>query len=440
MKASESSMASGQNPTFPISLSSQNIKGSKLAFDGLRKKYDFRWEVLDIIIGGQSSIDSPNGFQIHTVEDADRFVRSYGYNLENPIENAEAFGNFHEAMNFIRKNFMQPENPDGLKIEVPRKILELTDIRNLFLMASMSFPAQSSDTHGLLIRNWACSILKIMHTIAHIDQDLRSSYYSDIQTQIFDRYYKLIQRDQNENLYLGERPDDPDRVDLVAFETKSRKARESILLKLLHKPENVAEDIFDRVGMRFVTHTRLDCVRIVKYLRDRMIVMPPNIKPSRSRNSLIDLDMFRDQLPGFLAQADRGELDEKSLTEKLEAVAHATRKGQDNPHSSQYYRAIQFTARQLIKLKHPMFDDLRELKTHAKSKTISEDVARLIERIDLKNIQKDIRFFYPYEVQIMDKVSFEENEKGRSAHSEYKRAQIQTAMKRVMGSLMDAVR
>ena len=40
----------------------------------------------------------------------------------------------------------------------------------------------------------------------------------------------------------------------------------------------------------------------------------------------------------------------------------------------------------------------------------------------------------------MDLHSSEENEKGRSAHSEYKKAQIQTALKRVMGNLVDVIR
>ena len=36
---------------------------------------------------------------------------------------------------------------------------------------------------------------------------------------------------------------------------------------------------------------------VVKYLKDKMIVMPPNIKPSRSRNTLVDIDDFRASSP-----------------------------------------------------------------------------------------------------------------------------------------------
>ncbi len=111
----------------------------------------------------------------------------------------------------------------------------------------------------------------------------------------------------------------------------------------------------------------------------------------------------------------------------------------DNPHSSEFYRAIQFTSRQLIKLKNPLYEDVRELKALVRHKGAPEDLAKTIDRIDLKYLQREIRFFYPFEVQLVDVKSAEENEKGRSAHSEYKKAQIQTALKRVMGSFIETM-
>ncbi len=401
----------------------------------VHNKFDFGWEVLDVIISGKSSIDSLHGFHLRSIEEADRFLQSYGYDLENPIERAEVLGNFHEALNFTRKHFLQPENPDGLRLEIPRRIVELSDIRELLLMASMTHPVQSGDQQqGLLLRNWACSLLKIMHTIAHMDKDLRTSYLSDIQQQIFDRFYKVIHRTSDGQLYLGENDGDPLRVDLVAFETKPKKSRDSTLLKLLHKPENVAEDIFDRVGIRFVSVTRLGALRVVKYLKDKMIIMPPNIKPSRSRNTLVDLDVFRARLAAALAKADRGELEGEALAEELHAATVPAMPDSENPHSSEFYQAIQFTSRQLIKLKNPVYDDIRELKALVKQKGSQEEVVKTVERLDLKYLSREIRFFYPFEVQVVDVKSAEENEKGRSAHSEYKKAQVQTALRRVMGA------
>jgi uncharacterized protein (TIGR04562 family) len=112
----------------------------------------------------------------------------------------------------------------------------------------------------------------------------------------------------------------------------------------------------------------------------------------------------------------------------------------DNRHSSSSYRAVQFTMRQLIKLRNPLYEDLKELKAQTKQAAVPESILKLVEKLDLKHLQREVRFFYPYEVQLVDQKSHEQNEKGRSAHSEYKRAQIQTAMKRVMGPLFDAVR
>lgn len=415
----------------------------------LRNKYEFRWEVLDVIIGGKSSIDSPGGFRVATLDDADRFIESYGFRISDPIENAELLGNYREALNFIRKHFLQPENPQGLKIEIPRKILELADVRELFLMSDFQYPGQTEDTQGQLLRNWACSLLKVMHTIAHIDKDPRASYYSDVQQQIFDRFYKFVHRDAEQRLYLGEREEDPQRIDLVAFESKPKKARDSIILKLLHKPENVAEELFDRVGIRFVTQTKLDALRVVKYLKDKRIIMPPNIKPSRSRNTLVEIEPFRARMAELLKGVDTGEVDEARLVSELELAADGRAGGvESNPHSSEFYRAIQFTCRQLIKLRHPLFEDLRDLKSRisragraraqAAEGTADEtldEIIRIADRIDLKHLQREVRFFFPFEVQIVDEKSFEENERGRSAHSEYKRNQIQTAMKRVMGAL-----
>lgn len=397
-----------------------------------RAKFEFRNDIFEIIIGGKSSIDAHTAFHVSGMKEADQFILSYGYDLENPIERAEILGNFREALNFIRKNFLQPDNPDGLRVEIPKNILELSDIRELFVMAGQEVQAYGTQPRNQLLKDWACSILKVMHTIAHIDKDLRASYFAEIQKQIFDRFYKVIHRDLEGNLFLGDKLNDPLRVNLVAFEIKPKKTRDSIILKLLHKPENVAEDIFDQVGIRFITPTPFQALRVIKYLKDKMIVIPSNIKPSRSRNTLIELSNFRKHLNELVDRFDCGEISESQLESQLELIAHFPPNQSMNPHSSEFYRAIQFTCRQLIKLRNPIFDDIKELKALVKAKPLDDSLVKAIEKIDLKYTQREVRFFYPYEVQIVDQQSAEENEKGKSAHREYKRAQVITAMKRIL--------
>ena len=110
-----------------------------------------------------------------------------------------------------------------------------------------------------------------------------------------------------------------------------------------------------------------------------------------------------------------------------------------NQHTQETYRSIQFTCRQLIKLTNPLYKDLRNFKLLAKNiQGLPAEVTMAVDKIDLSFIARESRFFYPYEVQVVDRLSHEENEKGRSAHSEYKKAQLQTALKRVMGPLARA--
>ncbi len=406
----------------------------------IHKKYDFRWEVLEVMVGGRSLIDTDlglSGFLMHSQDDADRFMKSYGYDFNDPIEKAEVLGNFHEALNFIGQYFLGEDTLAKVKLEIPRKISEISDIRDLLLMASHRFPGQMDDREGNELRQWACSVLKVVHTIAHIDRDPRASYFSDIQKQILDRFYRYIHRTADGKLYLGVNEKDPLRVNLEVFETKSKKARDSLLLKLLHKAESVSDDIFDQVGLRLITSTRLEAIRAVKYLKDTMLVVAANIKPSRSRNTLINVDDFRGRLEELLARVDRGEMDEPSLVRELDsAVSLPLVSKNDNPHSSEKYQSIQFTCRQLIKIENPLYDQIKRIKEKAKAENLSKTMSELVDRIDLQYIQKEVRFFYPYEVQIMDIKANRENEQGESAHSEYKKAQIRTAMRRVLGSLL----
>jgi uncharacterized protein (TIGR04562 family) len=376
--------------------------------------------VLDVLIGGTSFLDSKEGFRnsFTDVESIESFVHAYGYDPQDPIEHAELQGNLQEAIRFIKRYFLSPDNPNGVTVDMPKKMNDLLDIRELLRYASMP----NSE-----YRMWACSILKVVHTISHIDRDIRTHYFSEIQKQIFDRFYRFLNRDDHGQLYLGRTKDDELRVDLVEFQVKPKKSRDSILMKLLHKPESVAEELFDRVGIRFITKNRVDAIRVVHFLDQVNVIVAANIKPSRSRNTLVDTKYFREVLEHNISKP-------AVLADLLESVPHPQERA-DNPFSSEHYRAIQFTCRQLIKIRNSVADQIRDLKNLTRTMTVEPALASVIDKIDPKTIQKMIRFFYPFEIQVMDQVSHIENEKGRSAHAEYKKAQQNSAMIRVMGQL-----
>lgn len=398
-------------------------------------KWNIQESVLDVLIGGTSFLDSKNGFRgaFADVGSTEKFVNAYGYDESDPIELAELQGNIQEAVRFIRRYFLKPQNPEGISAELPKKFNENLTIQELLMQAN-------GTQSGSDLRNWACAILRVVHTISHVDRDLRNNYFSEIQKQIFDRFYRHIHRDENSQLYLGRNETDPLRVNLVEFQIKPKKARDSILMKLLHKPESVAEELFDRVGIRFVTQNRTDAVRVIHFLEQANVVVAANIKPSRSRNTLIDTQEFRKCIQDDFPKVIRKEISEVQFEESLERVGFP--QSATNPFSSEHYRAIQFTGRQLIKLKNPLSDQIRDLKNSARAlqqqnQTVDSGLQTAIDRLDPKLVLRMVRFFYPFEVQVMDQASFVENERGRSAHGEYKKAQQQAAMKRVMGALAD---
>ena len=218
------------------------------------------------------------------IDSLNSYLKGYGISGDDPISRAELFGNFQESIQFIKRYFLVEGNKeDGLQVKVPNSILMITDVSELFDKV-INYENSSEEAC------WAELILKVMHTILHIDKDLRSKYFSTIQTQILDNYYRFISRNRDNRLILG-RGDNA--IPLLEFDTKTKKTRDSVILKLLHKAEHVAEELFDRVGIRFVTTNRLDCIRVIEFLIENGVVIPHNIKPSRSINNLINLENLK---------------------------------------------------------------------------------------------------------------------------------------------------
>lgn len=391
-------------------------------------------DVMNLMLRGRSVIDSHFGLPLRTLEIADEFLHRYGLQLENPVEKAEVLGNYHESIRFIRKYFLKPENPDGADLEMPRGFQELNDIRHLFVWAA---DPSIENSHRA---RWACSILRVMHAVSHLDKDLRHDFFPEIQKQIFDRFYKEIHSAEDQ-VYLGD-PKESRSILLEKFQTKPRKARDSLILKLLHRKETLAEDVFDQIGLRFVTKDKMGVVKVLKYLKDRYIVMSMNIRPSRSRNNLVDPRLYRRTWRDIHQAVVKGEVtDENWVTKTLEAaVGEGFMETQDeikehNPLSSSQYHSIQFTCRQLIRFRNPAYDELKTLRTHLKNSTDVE-ARRLMDRLDFSQLAKEQKFFYPFEVQILDSENYRKSESGEASHSAYKAAQTKTAMKRVLGQLL----
>ncbi len=399
-------------------------------------KYMFDWEIFDVVIGGKSALDTKNFLgPMSSIDEVNQFLKGYGLDPNDRVAKSELFGNFQEAMQFIRRYFLKEGNPDGLDLKVPNSLLMISDISQLFLMATDDNIVKKED------KLWAEVVLKVMHTIMHADKDLRSNYFNIVQTQIFDRFYKYVFRSDDDKLFIGVRGTD-DRVPLVDFETKSKKTRESVIIKLLHKAENVAEELFDRVGVRFITHTRFDSLRLIRFLMEKNIVIPHNNKPSRAINTMINMPKFKESHQSLLKMAIRNNLSEERFLAAMERAAVEAQiepsENERNKHTSKAYQSIQFTCRQLIEYKNPFLQEFNDLRRIAKNSHPEEnELARRVLNMDISLVARDIRFFYPYEIQVVDQEAFKANSQGEASHQEYKRQQVRSAMKRVFKSIIE---
>jgi uncharacterized protein (TIGR04562 family) len=397
-------------------------------------EYAFNWETFDVVCSGKSSLDATNYLtELEEKQQVTDFLNGYGFNITDPVESAELFGIFQEALQFVKRYFLIEGNPDGLELRVPNYLYTITNIAELFLAATGHSNQKLSKEETL----WAGVVLKVMHTLLHTDKDLRYRYFSTIQQQIFDRFYKFIHRDEENRLFL--RGDNGVMIPLYDFQTKAKKTRDSIVIKLLHKQENVAEELFDRIGMRIITYNKLDALRVIKFLHRNHVIMINNIKPSRSQNTLVDLGMLKKKIQTLYKHTIREGFTEDVFYQKLNSLieecvpVNATHA---NRHSADEYRAIHFTGRQLIKYRNPFmasFNEVRKLAIRDRENPIAQALLNL----DTSAISRDVRFFYPFEVQLTDYESHLKNTQGEASHDEYKRSQLRSAMKRIFRPILE---
>lgn len=399
-------------------------------------EYTFNWEAFDVVCSGKSSLDAKNYLsELYDKNQVTNFLSGYGFNITDPVESAELFGIFQEALQFIKRYFLIEGNPEGLDLKVPNYLYSITNISELFLSATGNSNFKLKTEESL----WAGVILKVMHTILHADKDLRARYFSTVQQQIFDRFYKFILRDDENRLFLKNEVGTT--IPLFDFQTKAKKTRDSIIIKLLHKQENVAEELFDRIGVRIITYNKLDALRVIEFLHKNYVIMINNIKPSRSQNTLVDLKLLRKKIGGLYKQSIKNQIPEDEFYQCLnklisESYPQAHHDEEKNVHSSNEYRAIHFTGRQLIKYRNPFMSSFNEVRKQA-LKDKENPLSQSLLSLDTSAISRDVRFFYPFEVQITDYESHLQNTQGEASHNEYKRSQLRSAMKRIFKPILE---
>jgi len=268
---------------------------------------------------------------------------------------------------------------EHLGLRFPQDLQQPDDVREIFLLASQ--------TGGFRRRQiLACAILKLMHTIAHLEAaELRfqtAMSEADLLDLAERRIYESAARMRDEGFPLA------------AF-YGNRKSRNSIITKLLAKKEATAATVFDKLRFRVITQRRDQIVPAIAWLTRHLFPFNYTI-PGQSHNNLIDLHTewtqgpYRDvaqALQGFTAEGDQ------------------PFNPDDNPFSGPSYRVINFIVDFPVRIDHL---------GHAR-------YGALLGRV----------VFVQVEFQVVDAETAERNEQGDAAHALYKERQREIVASRL---------
>jgi len=399
----------------------------------MNKFLHFDWLAMRVALEGQSFIDVPR-LSLQSKAEARQFLLAYGYDLDDSSTREELWRIYFQSLSFLREQLLE----NGEK--VPDEFLKRgpqTDILRLLVDASQAtglvHTKLSQEERNKKIKGrWSCALLRVMHIISHLDNDVRLENFNFAREQIFTRFDKHIN-------YVGGRRwkfgSGPNAVTLVRYIKKERKDRNSIIVKLLSKPNNVVEEIYDRLGLRFVTESRFDCYRLVQQMFDLGVVSAPNIHPGRAVNSLIPYEILSQTVETLKRDLNSGLLSTKTARKKIsrleqEDIVPVT--ALRNPFSSRWYRALQFTCRQLIVAPDPTYRFWQEVQ---KTMASAKGAQAALKKVPV-SLREKRTFYYPFEIQVMDKESYVESIGGRSRHREYKSKQRLMARNRVLRDLV----
>ncbi len=388
-------------------------------------KFDYPWGLLRVIVDGISILDIPK-LELKNIEEATKFIEAYGFDPSDPHDVDLIWEFFDDAVMFMEKSLADPEMPKVPEHLRSRKAV--IDVRRLLLLASESTP--SAD------QVYVCGILRLMHILIHLAHDPRLRFFEQVQNQVLNRLDRYIFTDEKTGVtYLGSPEPNQERIKLLFYKKKDHKDRVREIIKLLHKTDSLVEDIYDRIGFRLVTETKMDAVRAVRLMIEKNIVGVPNIRPGRSRNRLVDMKRLNfeiDRIKVHQQKSGESAAYVEKMVKRLEKRIAASRPGRSlfNPHSSEYFRSIQFTCRELVKVKNPL-SQIYE-KTRAELASVPDGEA-ILARLYPDPVPPFEYVFFPYEIQIMDVKSYADSIFGKSNHEEYRRKQLTAARNRVMG-------
>ncbi|WP_324767036.1 TIGR04552 family protein [Pokkaliibacter plantistimulans] len=326
------------------------------------------WEMLEPLIGGRSVVDLRQ-LQLADTDAAVRFLSAYGFNSDMQEDRQWMLLIHERAINYLDEWVLPWHHLE--RVPEPYRSMPIET-----LLVEASRPGDHPWP------NWPCVLLKVMHCATHAlfseDQEAHRFALDSIRS----RYLPFLFEQQGQQ-WIG---DERCKIPLVEFRIKEEKSFERIMTKLLHKPGNLASEVFDRLGVRLVTHDIFSAVLLIQFLRSRAIIMLANQLPERTRNSLAELDEIH-RLYGISSSYI---VESANETMGLEG-------SRGNPFSDRTFRMFKFVERLILRM------------------------------------PSGRRCIYPYEIQVLDANSLEATSQGAATHDAYEARQMCRVRQRLFG-------
>lgn len=330
------------------------------------EQVEIPWSTLKAIISGNSVLEL-NSLHIKNKQDAFKFLQTYGFDLKCSKDRSFVKNIQGAGLRLLSDTLLPYQNIS----KIPDKYREMSP-SELLIEASQNFNQNWP--------NWPCIILKVYHCAAHALLTHDSKVHELAITKLSKRFLPYL-TEKDSGLWFG---DSDCEIPLVTYQIKKEKDVSRIMLKLLRKPGNLANLVYDHVGIRFVTHDIYSAILLIKFLRSRHVISYVNVLPELSKNSLSDLEQVQS-----MYEKSGSPFVERKNNDVAQSVHN------ENPFSSGSYQMIKFVERLLV------------------------------------NLDGGNRIFFPYEIQILDKNAWESSHTDDCTHDRYEKRQLLSVQQRL---------
>lgn len=323
-------------------------------------------EAVRLLLRGDSVID---WHRLNFKDDGEirDFIIAQEFHPDEPADRARMNAIKAEAVSYLRRHFEYP---------IPKPV-EHASIEELFHLATGRGHRQTC----------ACTILKCMHIIHHLDGRELLFMLPMSDQEIFHLVEEKVYRVIGSMLAEG--------FPITEF-VGGRKNKDSLYTKLLSKREAVSAQIYDKLRFRIVAREREDIFPILQYLQRKLF--PFNyVIPSQSINSIFHFKRYCQQhhvLREYLSEMQAGA--DEELTPS------------DNVFSADNYRVIHFVVDMPVRLPR-----------------------KLLERAPSSAWALGPVVFVICEFQIIDRETEASNEQGEASHAKYKDRQKKAVIRRL---------